>query len=86
MQKFIDQILASLIRTVVPVVVGLVLSYALKANLHLDDQWVTDAVTLAVTTGFYALVRVLETFVSSKFGWLLGLAKTPTYVAPDAAV
>jgi len=32
-----------------------------------------------VTTAYYTMVRVLETKVTPRFGWLLGAPRTPTY-------
>lgn len=85
MQEFVDKILASVIRTVVPVIVGLVLSYAVKVGLHLDEAWVTDLVTLAITTAYYSGVRILETRGSAAWGWLLGKASAPKYANGPAS-
>lgn len=71
--------LASIIRTVVPAVVGLIVTLALKAGIQLDDAAVTSVVTSVVTGVYYVAVRLLETKVAPSFGWLLGLAKTPEY-------
>lgn len=66
---------SSLIRTVTPVVVGWLI--ALLPSL---DSAATGAfVSSLLAALYYALVRVLEDRVSPKFGWLLGLAKTPGY-------
>lgn len=71
--------LASIIRTVVPVIVGLVVSLALRAGIQLDDASVTSVVTSVVTGVYYVVARFLETRVNPSFGWLLGLAKQPAY-------
>jgi hypothetical protein len=67
----------SYVRTVVPVVVGLVVSLALRAGVDLNG-W-TPEITAAVTFLYYALARYLEEHVSGQFGWLLGSATPPHY-------
>lgn len=79
MNQFKDKIIVSVVRTIVPVIVGFAATYALKAGLHLNTIWLTDEVSLLLTTVFYALVRYLEVHVSPKFGWLLGIAIQPKY-------
>ena len=40
----------------------------------------------ALSTSFeQVIVRLLETYVSPKFGWLIGLAKAPAYSKPDTS-
>ena len=71
---------ASLVRTVVPVIVGSVLGWLVSVGLTVDPEFeplLGTALTGAFTAIYYAIVRVLETYVTPKFGWLLGLAKTP---------
>lgn len=76
--------IASIIRTWVPVVVGLAAGWlAREWGFVIDEDSQAQAVAMfsAAATGlWYALVR----FVEQKFpqvGWLLGLAKAPTYTA-----
>lgn len=76
-------IYASVVRTVVPLVVGWILAIPAVAVLGVDADAATTAVTFFVTTAYYAIFRVLETHVDSRFGWLLGLAKPPTYSTED---
>jgi len=80
----------SFMRTVVPVVAGLLLSLAAKAGLDLDDATVTAYVTAGLTAGYYALWRALEE-LAGRIGWeplrtlaglLLGWAKPPQYEQP----
>lgn len=72
----------SLVRTIVPIIVGAVLGWFVSNNITLDPE-VELSLTIAITGAFqgiyYAAVRLFETYVSPKFGWLLGLAKTPEY-------
>ena len=79
----------SLVRTVVPLVVGAVVSWFVTAGIVLDPEF-EGALTIAVTAGltgvYYVVVRLLETYVTPKFGWLLGLAKEPVYVERVEAV
>ncbi len=82
-------ILASLVRTLVPLIVGLVVAGFTKLGVPVDDESVAlvinGAVSAAVAFGYYAVARGLEVFASTKFGWLLGYAKAPVYVADDNA-
>lgn len=71
-------LLKSLIRTIVPVIVGLILSVAVKAGLEIDPGQLTQVVDAIVIGLYYALVR----FGESKHpgvGWLLGLPVSPQY-------
>lgn len=74
-------IAASLIRTMVPWLVGYVLAVAAKANLPIPETVATEVVVFFVTAAYYALARVLETRGRAAWGWLLGLPKSPTYDA-----
>lgn len=73
----------SIVRTFVPIIVGAVVGWFVTAGITLDPEFET-ALTLVVGAAFsgiyYVAVRVFETYVSPKFGWLLGLAKEPVYV------
>ena len=79
---------ASIVRTVVPIVVGSVIGWAVSLGISLDAQF-EPLLTAALTAGFsglyYVAVRLLETYVTPKLGWLLGLAKTPTAYAQTPA-
>lgn len=77
----------SQIRTFVPLAVGAVLSWLATKGVHPDITQADMATAITVLTGlltalYYTVVRLLERFVSAKFGWLLGYAQKPTYVAP----
>lgn len=76
----------SVVRTVVPLIVGFALSLWAKAGIDPDPDFAAN-LTAALTVGFGALyhvaVRLLETYVAPRFGWLLGLAKTPEYRKPE---
>ena len=70
----------SIIRTVTPWVVGVVVT--LLARWGID--WTPSPEALVIVTGlvgaaYYALVRILETRGRQAWGWLLGLPKQPVY-------
>lgn len=75
--------LASLIRTVVPMGVGYVLTLlATHWGIVLDaasSQGLTAGVTALLAAVYYVVVRLLEAKIPG-IGWLLGLALPPTYV------
>lgn len=72
----------SIVRTLVPIIVGAVIGWATIRGIALDPEFEL-ALVLAVTGLFqgvyYIAVRLFELYVSPKFGWLLGLAKAPEY-------
>mgnify|MGYP000843957471 CR=1 FL=1 len=68
----------SLIRTVVPFVVGWLISLPVVAWLGLTQEQVTAAVTVVIGAIYYLLVRIIERRFPS-WGWLLGMATAPTY-------
>ena len=75
--------LDSILRTAVPVIVGLLLGLAAKAGLNLPGGAVSEIVTVILTTAYYAAGRYIES-TWPRLGQLLlsfGLAKggTPTY-------
>lgn len=77
--------LDSLIRTFVPVVVGVLLGQAARIGLHLDAGLVTQLVTGGLTAGYYALARALEQQWPAVGRWLLGLGipvGRPRYEVP----
>lgn len=75
---------ASLVRTFVATAVGTLAAWAAKnAHIVIDESTsagLTQAFTGTVIGIYYLVVRTLETKVPA-FGWLLGLAKLPTYPA-----
>ncbi|MER7063907.1 hypothetical protein [Streptomyces albidoflavus] len=74
--------LASIIRTVVPVIVGVLLGWAARVGLELPEGAVTELVTVALTGVYYALGRWVESWWPAGGRILLaaGLtAKKPNY-------
>lgn len=74
--------LPSIIRTVVPLIVAVVLGQAAKIGLDLPSGAVTDIVTVVIGFAYYSAIRVLEQDFPALGKWLLGLgftSKQPTY-------
>lgn len=71
--------LASILRTLVPLIVGWVLALPVVSAAGVTEDDATRAVQVLVTVAYYLLARLAEEYVSPRFGWLLGLAKRPTY-------
>ena len=71
--------LTSLIRTLVPLIVGFLISIPVIAGTGVSSEQLAGLVTALVTAGYYALARFLEAKVSPSFGWLLGKPGAPVY-------
>ena len=72
----------SLVRTYTPWIVGAVIGWLASLRVELDpavESSLTIVVTGLATALYYLAARLLEIYVSPKFGWLLGLAKAPEY-------
>jgi hypothetical protein len=80
---------ASLIRTFVATAVGTLVAWLAKnAHIVIDENTSAGLVqtfTATVVGLYYLVVRFAETKVPA-FGWLLGLAKLPTYPAATGEV
>lgn len=79
---------ASLVRTVTPLLVGLVASVLTKIGAQVDEGVITEFVggliTVAYSAGYYFIVRGLEVFTRWKYaGLFLGWVKAPVYVPPN---
>lgn len=71
--------IVSLIRTYVPLAVGVVVSWLARNNIVTVDGASAASTFTAVVVGlYYAAARLLEKRWP-KAGWLLGAAKAPTY-------
>lgn len=74
--------LASLVRTLVPLIVGYVLAQAARVGLELPAGALADLVAVLVTFGYYSLARLIERFFPVLGGVLVsgGLTrKAPEY-------
>lgn len=74
----ITSIITGWIRTIVPIVVGPVLAWLLARGIEVDSEVVYGAVSGLLSAAWYTLIRLLESRWPQT-GWLLGVAKTPTY-------
>jgi len=75
----------SVIRTVVPLVVGYFAATPIVTVFGLSDESVTSLVTVVMTALYYLLVRLAEQYILPPAGWLIGYASAPVYVAPSQA-
>ena len=78
-------LLMSLVRTLVPVIVGGVLAWFAAKGIPVDpdlETTLTVALTGAATFVYYAVIRFMEMKVSPKFGWLLGNNSSPDSYSP----
>lgn len=83
----IHPVVASIIRTGVPILMGTLLSLLARINFDLDTEG-QEALTTWLTSlfigAYYLVVRLIEQKVPA-VGWLLGLAKSPdSYSATPA--
>jgi hypothetical protein len=76
--------LASLWRTLVPLLVGTAAAWLAHAGIGVDSAAATAWLGAAFSSAYYALFRVLEAHASERFGWLLGLARPPQYPSTAA--
>lgn len=71
-------LLISLRRTLVPVVVGYLLSQAVRTGFSIPADQLTGVIEALVTGGYYAMVRIAEQYAPA-LGVLLGASKQPRY-------
>lgn len=77
---------ASVVRTVVPLAVGFVVTGFVSAGIELDPEFsglLTNVLTLVLSAVYYTGARLLETYVTPRFGWLLLFPKSPTGYSTD---
>lgn len=80
----------SLMRTLVPLVAGWLITLAVSLGVNLDSGVVTTMVTTLITLAYYAVFRFLENAAKSApkmqklFGVLLGWARPPDYPLPQS--
>lgn len=87
MSQAVAALWASIVRTLVPIIVGAVLGFFSSANIQVDTEFeklLTAALTLVFTTLYYVAVRLFETYISPKIGWFLGYAKSPDSYTADS--
>jgi len=72
----------SLVRTYVPWLVGVVIGWLVSLGVPLDSDVETSLTVVFMTVAaflYYLVARIFETYVSPKFGKLLGRSKQPSY-------
>lgn len=81
--KPVPPIVASLIRTVVPLIVQVVIGQLAAKGIHAGaaSEFIAQLVGGVIAALYYLAVRILETRFKAVWGWLLGLPKPPTYDA-----
>lgn len=83
----VNALWASIVRTIVPIVVGAVVGWLVSIGITLDPEFevaLTSALTGLFGAVYYVIVRVLEVHVTPKLGWLLGYAKQPIAYTPES--
>ena len=76
----------SVVRTLVPIVVGAVVGWFVTRGVELDESFeaaLTVVVTGVLSSVYYVVARLLETYVSPRLGWLLGSRRQPSYSVGD---
>lgn len=79
-----NDIITSLVRTYVPVIVGSVIAWLAARGINVDAQTSAAAVTAltgVIILAYYTIVRLLERKFP-KIGVLLGSTKKPEYTEP----
>lgn len=71
-------LVTSLRRTLVPILVGFLLAQAARAGLQIPADELTGVVEALVTGGYYSLVRIVEQYWPP-VGVLLGASRQPRY-------
>lgn len=74
--------IASLIRTIVPMIVGWLVTTLQPLGMDIDTATTAAFLTMVLGAVYYAVVRALEAKLGEKWGWLLGLARSPEYKPP----
>ncbi|WNI20295.1 hypothetical protein [Actinacidiphila sp. ITFR-21] len=77
------EFLASLWRTVVPIIVTVLAAWLAHAGIHINSVAVSMWLGSAFGSVYYAALRWAETRLSARWGWLLGLASPPRYVRAE---
>lgn len=73
-----DELLASVRRTVIPLLVGWSLTLLAKWGFDLDEQTLTVAIQAGITSVYYAIIRVIERSKPAA-GVLIGGKSAPYY-------
>lgn len=74
----LEDLILSLRRTLVPIVVGFLLAQAVRAGFDIPAEELTGVVEAIITGLYYTVVRFFELRFPAA-GIMLGAMKTPTY-------
>jgi len=72
----------SLVRTLVPLIAGFVITSLLAVGVDLGTEGTVALnafLTSLISALWYIVFRFAEQKINPNFGWLLGIAKGPTY-------
>jgi hypothetical protein len=78
--------LASLWRTVVPLIVGTLVAWLAHAGIGVDSAAATAWLGTAFSAVYYAAFRLAEAHLGGAWGWFLGLARPPHYADAHGAI
>ena len=73
-----NDLLLSLRRTLVPVIVGFLLSQAARVGFDIPADELTGVIEALVTGSYYAVVRIAEQYFPA-VGVLIGASRQPRY-------
>lgn len=79
-----NDIITSIIRTIVPMIVGAIVAFFATKGITFDEQFRANMIgvlQLIFSALYYITARALETKVP-RLGWLLGSVKQPGYSEP----
>ena len=79
------QILPWLVRTVVPILAGWLITLGVRIGVPIDNATATAAVAAVIAVAYAFAARLFEVYVSPHFGWLLGWARRLIYEKPTVA-
>jgi hypothetical protein len=82
MKPDLRSFLPSLLRTIVPLIVGVLIGVPVVKALGISTDQLSELVTAGITALYWLAVRGLERYAGPQFGWLLGYAAQPVYVHP----
>ena len=68
----------SLVRTIVPVIVGVIMTALADVGIELDEYALREVVYGLTSGGYYLFARMLEERIPT-LGWLLGYPTKPNY-------
>lgn len=73
-----SNLFTSMIRTIVPTIIGAVCAWAVKRGVNIDEAEVSAWLVPLCISVYYTVARYVEIKVPQA-GWLLGMPKQPGY-------